>query len=117
MVRGKVLLVIEGRLQRKVMPKLRHKEERRRIVKTGMKKLRKIEDTDSVLCKSVLIVNTIRRISRTNCVDIHEDFNLSDGNDNEEEADNPEHEEARTDLEFHTENVSEDSNSEELLDQ
>ena len=82
-----------------------------------MKKLRRIEDTESVLCKSVLIVNTIRKIKQTNCVDIYEDFNLSDDSEKEEEADDTDHEEAKTDVEFHTESHSQDSSSEEILDQ
>ena len=44
------------------IPKLRHKEEKKVMLKMCMKKLKRIVDTESLLCKSVLIVNTIRNL-------------------------------------------------------
>ena len=48
------------------IPKLRHKEEKKKIIKLCLKKLRTIEDTESFLCKAVLITNTIRKIRQVN---------------------------------------------------
>ena len=48
------------------IPKLRHKEEKKRIIKLCLSKLRTIEDTESLLCKAVLITNTIRKIRQVN---------------------------------------------------
>ena len=49
-----------------VIPKLRHKEEKKKIIRLCLKKLKTIDDTESLLCKSVLIVNTIRKVRQSN---------------------------------------------------
>ena len=41
-------------------PKYRHKEEKRKLMKMTCKKLKKLEDPESVLCKAVLINNTLK---------------------------------------------------------
>ena len=40
-------------------PKYRHKEEKRKMLKMSFKKLQKMEDPESILCKAVLINNTL----------------------------------------------------------
>ena len=63
------------------IPKLRHKEEKRRIIALCLNKLRTIEDTESLLCKAVLITNTIRNI-RQNSSEVIDFYRT----ENEEEA-------------------------------
>ena len=65
------LFINQGPPKLQGIPKLRHKEEKKQMIKLCMKKLKTIEDTESLLCKSVLIVNTIRKIRK-----INEDYNL-----------------------------------------
>ena len=48
------------------IPKLRGKEEKKKIIKLCLKKLSTIDDTESLLCKAVLITNTIRSIKQFN---------------------------------------------------
>jgi hypothetical protein len=48
----------------KGIPKLRHKEEKKRLIKLCFKKLKTIDDSESLLFKSVLITNTIRKIKQ-----------------------------------------------------
>lgn len=44
--------------------KLRWKEERKKVLKISINKLRRIEDPELFLCRSVLINNTVRRLHR-----------------------------------------------------
>ena len=60
------LFINQGPPKMKVIPKLRHKEEKKKIIRLCLKKLRTIEDTESLLCKTVLIANTIRNIRHFN---------------------------------------------------
>ena len=46
-------------------PKYRHKEEKRKLMKMTCKKLRKLEDPESVLCRAVLINNTLRHLQNS----------------------------------------------------
>ena len=46
-------------------PKYRHKEEKRKLMKMTCKKLKKLEDPESVLCKAVLINNTWKYLQNT----------------------------------------------------
>ena len=46
------------------IPKLRHKEEKKKLIKLCITKLKTIDDTESLLFKSVLITNTIRKIKQ-----------------------------------------------------
>merc|ERR1712025_1541865 len=41
-------------------PKYRHKEEKKKMLKMSFKKLQKMEDPESLLCKAVLINNTLK---------------------------------------------------------
>ena len=66
------------------IPKLRHKEEKKKVIKLCVKKLKTIEDTESLLCKSVLIVNTIRKLRQYNqqyvsAYDVSEDGEEAEG--------------------------------------
>merc|ERR1712193_447736 len=45
-------------------PKYRHKEERRRVVRLSCRKLKKLSDPESVLCKAVLINNTLKYLQQ-----------------------------------------------------
>ena len=45
-------------------PKYRHKEEKRKLMKMTCKKLKKLEDPESVLCKAVLINNTLKYLQQ-----------------------------------------------------
>ena len=47
-------------------PKYRHKEEKRKLLKMTCKKLQNLEDPESVLCKAVLINNTLKYLHNTN---------------------------------------------------
>ena len=47
-------------------PKYRHKEEKRKLMKMTCKKLKLLEDPESVLCKAVLINNTLKYLQNTN---------------------------------------------------
>ena len=79
-----------------------------------MKKLKTIEDTESLLCKSVLIVNTIRKIRKFN-----QEYNLElissymSGNTEEEEIPDPE-EEWRTETGLEVENMASNQHGEEI---
>ena len=44
------------------VPKYRHREERKKILKMCVKKLRSIDDPETFLCRSVLINNTLKQI-------------------------------------------------------
>eukprot|EP00091_Calanus_sinicus_P009994 TRINITY_DN23222_c0_g1_i1.p2 TRINITY_DN23222_c0_g1~~TRINITY_DN23222_c0_g1_i1.p2 ORF type:complete len:102 (-),score=31.95 TRINITY_DN23222_c0_g1_i1:102-407(-) len=46
------------------IPKLRHKEEKKKMIKLSITKLKTIDDSESLLFKSVLITNTIRKIKQ-----------------------------------------------------
>ena len=46
-------------------PKYRHKEEKRKLMKMTCKKLRTLEDPESVLCRAVLINNTLRHLQNS----------------------------------------------------
>ena len=46
------------------IPKLRHREEKKKIIKLCIQKLKTIDDSESLLFKSVLITNTIRNIKQ-----------------------------------------------------
>ena len=87
------LFINQGPPKLQGIPKLRHKEEKKQMIKLCMKKLKTIEDTESLLCKSVLIVNTIRKIRKFN-----QEYNLElissymSGNTEEEEILDPEEE-------------------------
>ena len=52
--------------QTKGIPKLRHKEEKKKLIKLCLRKLKTIDDTEELLCKAVLITNTIRSIRQFN---------------------------------------------------
>merc|ERR1712194_261048 len=64
-------------------PKYRHKEEKRKMLKMSFKKLQKMEDPESLLCKAVLINNTLNYL-RNNLnmnnkhVEVLEDQNSSE---------------------------------------
>lgn len=45
-------------------PRLRQKDERRRVFKISLNKLRRIEDPESFLRRSVLVNNTVKRLQR-----------------------------------------------------
>ncbi|CAH1370127.1 unnamed protein product [Tenebrio molitor] len=47
-----------------ISAKYRQKEERRKVLKISLNKLKKIEDPESSLCRSVLINNTMKRLQR-----------------------------------------------------
>lgn len=47
-----------------ISAKYRQKEERRKVLKISVNKLRKIEDPENSLCRSVLINNTMKRLQR-----------------------------------------------------
>lgn len=47
-----------------ISAKYRQKEERRKVLKISVNKLRKIEDPEASLCRSVLINNTMKRLQR-----------------------------------------------------
>ena len=49
------------------IPKLRMKEEKKKIMKLCNKKLKLIDDSESTLFRSVLITNTIRKIKNLQC--------------------------------------------------
>ena len=46
------------------LPKLRHKDEKKKLINLCIKKLKTIDDSESLLFKSVLITNTIRKIKQ-----------------------------------------------------
>ena len=45
-------------------PKYRHKEEKRKLLKLSCRKLKKLSDPESVLCKAVLINNTLKYLQQ-----------------------------------------------------
>ena len=45
-------------------PKYRHKEEKRKLMKMTCRKLKKLSDPESVLCKAVLINNTLKYLQQ-----------------------------------------------------
>lgn len=47
-----------------ISPKYRQKEERRKVLKISINKLRKIDDPEASLCRSVLINNTMKRLQK-----------------------------------------------------
>ncbi|XP_057663332.1 uncharacterized protein LOC130898236 [Diorhabda carinulata] len=47
-----------------ISPKYRLKEERRKVLKISLNKLKKIEDAERSLCRSVLINNTVKRLQQ-----------------------------------------------------
>ena len=47
-------------------PKYRHKEEKRKLLKLSCRKLSKLADPESVLCKAVLINNTLKFLQQNN---------------------------------------------------
>ncbi|XP_017772172.1 PREDICTED: uncharacterized protein LOC108559412 isoform X2 [Nicrophorus vespilloides] len=47
-----------------ISPKYKQKEERRKVLKISLQKLKKIDDPENNLCRSVLINNTIRRLNK-----------------------------------------------------
>lgn len=47
-----------------ISPKYRQKEERRKVLKISINKLKKIEDPEASLCRSVLINNTMKRLQK-----------------------------------------------------
>lgn len=49
-----------------ISAKYRAREERRRLLKISAGKLRRIEDPEASLCRSVLINNAVRRLQREN---------------------------------------------------
>ena len=46
-------------------PKYRHKEEKKKMVKMSYKKLQKMDDPESLLCKAVLINNTLKYLQKS----------------------------------------------------
>ena len=52
------------------IPKLRHKEEKKKLIKLCITKLKTIDDSESLLFKSVLITNTIRKIKQMDFIKI-----------------------------------------------
>merc|ERR1712198_88834 len=46
-------------------PKYRHKEEKRNLMKMTCRKLKSLEDPESVLCKAVLINNTLKYLQNS----------------------------------------------------
>ncbi|KAI4481239.1 hypothetical protein M0802_014018 [Mischocyttarus mexicanus] len=59
-------LVIRRSRPTMISPKYRAREERRRLLKISAGKLRRIEDPEASLCRSVLINNAVRRLQREN---------------------------------------------------
>lgn len=59
-------LVIRRSRPTMISAKYRAREERRRLLKISAGKLRKIEDPETSLCRSVLINNAVRRLQREN---------------------------------------------------
>ncbi|XP_011867808.1 PREDICTED: uncharacterized protein LOC105561983 isoform X2 [Vollenhovia emeryi] len=59
-------LVIRRSRPTMISAKYRAREERRRLLKISAGKLRKIEDPEASLCRSVLINNAVRRLQREN---------------------------------------------------
>merc|ERR1711970_570093 len=59
------------------IPKLRHKEEKKIVIRMCISKLRDIQDPESLLCKSVLINNTVNWLKHNGKqrTDIKCDFN------------------------------------------
>ena len=51
------------------LPKLRHKEERKKILKMCVRKLQSIEDPENFLCRSVLINNTLKTLQNLGAKD------------------------------------------------
>lgn len=49
-----------------ISAKYRAREERRRLLKISAGKLRRIEDPETSLCRSVLINNAVKRLQREN---------------------------------------------------
>lgn len=47
-----------------ISPKYRQKEERRKVLKISLSKLKRIEDPEASLCRSVLINNTMKRLQK-----------------------------------------------------
>lgn len=45
-------------------PRLRIRDERKRVLKLSLAKLRRIDDPESCLCRSVLLNNTLRKLQR-----------------------------------------------------
>ena len=67
-------------------PKYRHKEEKRKLMKMTCKKLKRLEDPESVLCKAVLINNTLKYLQQNgaNCNKNHQPPQLLTGQDYDE---------------------------------
>lgn len=59
-------LVIRRSRPTMISAKYRAREERRRLLKISAGKLRRIEDPEASLCRSVLINNAVRRLQREN---------------------------------------------------
>lgn len=59
-------LVIRRTRPTMISAKYRAREERRRLLKISAGKLRRIEDPEASLCRSVLINNAVRRLQREN---------------------------------------------------
>ena len=64
------------------IPKLRHKEEKKKLIKLCITKLKTIDDTESLLFKSVLITNTIRKIKQMDFIKL--DFENPSGKKTED---------------------------------
>lgn len=59
-------LVIRRSRPTMISAKYRAREERRRLMKISANKLKRIEDPETSLCRSVLINNAVRRLQREN---------------------------------------------------
>lgn len=60
-----------------ISAKYRAREERRRLLKISAGKLRRIEDPEASLCRSVLINNAVRRLQRENRDEKTRNYGLS----------------------------------------
>lgn len=70
-------LVIRRSRPMMISAKYRAREERRRLLKISASKLRRIEDPEASLCRSVLINNALRRLQRENRDEKTRNYGLS----------------------------------------
>ena len=84
MLKGK-LNIIQKRQSMLGHPKYRHKEEKKKMLKMSHKKLLNIDDPESLLCKAVLINNTLKNLQNSS---ITVTYNSENEEASEEETEN-----------------------------
>ena len=84
MLKGK-LNIIQKRPSMLGHPKYRHKEEKKKMLKMSHKKLLNIDDPESLLCKAVLINNTLTHLQNSS---ITVTYNSENEEVSEEETEN-----------------------------